>query len=254
MPNYTFTFKKDDIFVEFCTTDKEIIERQFQQWVISASVYAYSAKAQKPEVKAQPVQTIAQPKPQPAPTPVPTVQPMQPQPKVEPQIQPVEKAQVEPSFDLSKEQGETPEVFDKAANLLKTINLIQNPTEAQTAVIEPNFEDILEKTVETTEYDATKSKDPVFLNLINSKNTTDKFHYLMITAYYLSEFEKLERFSLKQINAKLMHNLSEVIDHTTLQSAINQAFIELVPDLTGTSEVGEYRITPAGEEFFANRI
>ncbi len=51
-----------------------------------------------------------------------------------------------------------------------------------------------------------------------------------------------------------MYNLSEVIDHTTLQEAINQNFIELVPDLTGTSEVGEYRITPLGEDFFANRI
>lgn len=256
MPNYTFTFKKDDIFVEFCTTDKEIVERQFQIWVTSASVYAYSQRAKKLEPKPQIVQPIAQPRPQPAPslTPTQTVQSIAPQPKVETQITPVEQPQAEPSFDLSKEQTETPEVFDKAANLLKTINLIQNPAEAQTAVIEPNFEEILEKTVETTEFDATKSKDPVFLNLVNSKNTTDKFHYLMITAYYLSEFEKLERFSLKQINAKLMHNLSEVIDHTTLQSAINQNFIELVPDLTGTSEVGEYRITPAGEDFFANKI
>lgn len=255
MPNYTFTFKKDDIFVEFCTTDKEIIERQFQLWVTSASVYAYSVKTKKPEIKPQAVPPVAAPKPQPAPAAQPEVQP---QPKAEPIAKPVEKPveqpKAEPSFDLSKEQEETPEVFDKAANLLKTINLIQNPTEAQTAVIEPNFEEILEKTVETAEFDTNKAKDPVFLNLINSKNTTDKFHYLMITAYYLSEFEKLERFSLKQINAKLMQNISEVIDHTTLQSAINQNFIELVPDLTGTSEVGEYRITPAGEDFFANRI
>lgn len=254
MPNYTFTFKKDDILVEFCTTDKELVERQFQTWVTSASVYAYSQRAKKLEPKPQVVQPAAQPRPQPAPTPAPIVQPIAPQPKVESQIPPVEQSQAEPSFDLSKEQTEQPEVFDKAANLLKTINLIQNPTEAQTVVPEPNFEEILEKTVETTEYDATKSKDPVFLNLINSKNTTDKFHYLMITAYYLSEFEKLERFSLKQINSKLMHNLSEVIDHTTLQAAINQNFIELVPDLTGTSEVGEYRITPSGEDFFANKI
>lgn len=252
MPNYTFTFKKDDIFVEFCTTDKEIIERQFQLWVTSASVYAYSSKAKKPEVKPQPAVPPVQPKPQPKVEPV--VQPeVQQEPKVETPLQSVETPKAEPSLDLANEQ-ETPEVFDKAANLLKTINLIQNPSEAQTAVIEPNFEEILEKTVETTDFDATKAKDPVFLNLVNSKNTTDKFHYLMITAYYLSEFEKLERFSLKQINSKLMQNLSEVIDHTTLQAAINQNFIELVPDLTGTSEVGEYRITPAGEDFFANRI
>lgn len=251
MPNYTFTFKKDDIFVEFCTTDKEIIERQFQLWVNSASVYAYSTKAKKPEVKPQTMPLAEKPKPQPAPIPQQEAQPAQ---QFEPKPQLAEQPKAEPSFDLSKEAEESPEVFDKAANLLKTINLIQNPAEAQTAVIEPNFEEILEKTVDTSEYDAAKAKDPVFLNLVNSKNTTDKFHYLMITAYYLSEFEKLERFSLKQINAKLMHNMSEVIDHTTLQAAITQNFIELVPDLTGTSEVGEYRITPAGEDFFANKI
>ncbi len=51
-----------------------------------------------------------------------------------------------------------------------------------------------------------------------------------------------------------MQNLSEVIDHTTLQEAINQNFIEIVPDLTGTSEIGEYRLTVAGEDFFANKI
>lgn len=252
MPNYTFTFKKDDIIVEFCTTDKEIIERQFQLWVTSASVYAYSSRTIKLE-NPQSVKSAEKPKPQPTPGPV--VQPeIQPQQKIESQVQPTEQPHAEPSYDLSREKSETPEVFDKAANLLKTINLIQNPVEAQTAVIEPNFDEILEKTVETVDYDTSKSKDPVFLNLINSKNTTDKFHYLMITAYYLSEFEKLERFSLKQINAKLMHNISDVIDHTTLQAALNQNFIELVPDLTGTSEVGEYRITPAGEDFFANKI
>lgn len=51
-----------------------------------------------------------------------------------------------------------------------------------------------------------------------------------------------------------MQNLSAVIDHVTLQEAINQNFIELIPDLTGVSEVGEYRLTPKGEDFFANKI
>ena len=40
MSQYTFTFKKDDIFVEFTTTDKEIVEQQFQIWVADADDYA----------------------------------------------------------------------------------------------------------------------------------------------------------------------------------------------------------------------
>ena len=42
MPKYTFTFKKDDVFLEYITTDKESMERQFQIWVTCASVWAYN--------------------------------------------------------------------------------------------------------------------------------------------------------------------------------------------------------------------
>lgn len=244
MPKYTFTFKKGDIFAEFITTDKEVVERQFQIWVADADDYVKKGSRKS--------------------TPSPT-----PQTEVK-----QEKAQeIEQKVETVQEQStEQPEVFDKASSLLKTINIIQEgSSEAKTEEVaedkkdakiekaeEPsetqNFEEILEKTIESPTFEPTKTQDKVFLNLINSKNTTDKFHYLIITAYYLSEFEKMDRFSLKQINAKLMHNLSEVIDHTTLQEAINQNFIELIPDLTGISEVGEYRLTSAGEDFFANKI
>lgn len=255
MSNYTFTFKKDDIFVEFVTTDKQVVERQFQIWVADADDYAQKhqqalakKKAIQPHLKLQPeIKEEETPK-------VETSEPIKPQPQVEPPKTSVGKTIVE-----EKSQETKPEVFDKASDLLKTINTIQNPpTEEEKSSKTTDFEEILEKTIESTPetvtFETPRAKDPIFLNLINSKNTTDKFHYLMITAYYLLEFEKLERFSLKQINAKLMQNLSEVIDHTTLQEAIDQEFIELVPDLTGISEVAEYRITPAGEDFFANKI
>lgn len=251
MSQYTFTFKKDDIFVNFTTTDKIAVENQFKIWVDSASEYAktHPTKAKKvEEVKPQaekkaPVaekSTTAEQKP--AETIV-----QQPQPEQKPEVA-EEKAEEE--VEETKE-----EVFEQASSLLKTINNIQNPPEEEPKVEEkPDFDAVLEKTIENPTFEPNKVKDPVYLNLVNSKNTNDKFHYLMITAYYLSEFEKMERFSIKQINAKLMNNLSEVIDHTMLQEAINQNFIEFVPDLTGTSDVGEYRLTRLGEEFFANKI
>ena len=226
MSKYTFTFKKDDIFVEFSTQDKDVIEKQFQTWVASADEYAKNH-----------TQKTAKPK---------TITPVVNEPP---------KVQEEKSFVAS---GQEAPVFEKASDLLKTINSIQNKNapeaKEETTLSNINFESVLEEKIENTNFEPQKTKDHVFLNLVNSKNTTDKFHYLMITAYYLSEFEKLERFSLKQINAKLMQNLSEVIDHSMLQEAINQGFIEVLPDLTGISEVGEYRLTMAGEEFFANRI
>lgn len=264
MSKYTFTFKKDDIFVEFVTTDKEVVERQFQIWVADADDYAHN-RSQKP-VK---VKTPPKPKEEEKITPPPIFEDLPVERKAtEPEAKPEIKSEItgEKAEEIVKsvaqlvdESVAQPEVFDKASSLLKTINTIQNPTVEEEKPTETvNFDEVLEKTIENTPenptFEPNRAKDQVFLNLINSKNTTDKFHYLMITAYYLLEFEKMERFSLKQINAKLMQNLSEVIDHTTLQEAINQNFIELVPDLTGTSEVGEYRITPIGEDFFANKI
>lgn len=264
MSKYTFTFKKDNIFVEFTTTDKDVVENQFQIWVANADDYVRDHQ-KKPAQVAQETEEAKNK--------------IQDTKYEEETIQPLTHSPVQPEIE------QQPEVLDKASNLLRTINTIQggvnvsqpSDKEKQTSVeagvnaeikteasdvvsVEEklaeatNFEEVLEKTIENPTFEPEKPQDQVFLNLIKSKNTTDKFHYLIITAYYLSEFEKMERFSLKQINAKLMQNLSEVIDHITLQEAINQNLIELVPDLTGVSEVGEYRLTPAGEDFFANKI
>lgn len=245
MPRYTFTFKKDDIFVEFTTEDMEVVERQFQIWVADADDYARHNKTKPRAEKTEEFQPITEPKSEIA------------NPVSYNEEKPVE--QEEKVIEASTEEKQETQSFDQASNLLKTINSIQNEQDSSAEIVEEtsaptNFEDILEKSIENPTFEPDKTKDQVFLNLIRSKNTTDKFHYLLITSYYLSEFEKLERFSLKQINAKLMQNLSEVIDSSALQEALVQNLLELVPDLTGISEVAEYRLTPAGEEFFANKI
>jgi len=264
MPNYTFTFKKDDVFVEFNSKDKDVVKKQFQIWADAADEHVKnlgsktvnkeqskstgrtreeSNEQQSIEKTVVKSEVLEETKAEPVSEPVLE----QPEQEVKPEV-------IEHASEPVQEKA-TVEVLDQASNLLKTINSIQNPQEE---VIKPeptiNFDDVLVKSIENPTFEPNKVKDQVFLNFIRSKNTNDKFHYLIITAYFLSEFEKMERFSLKQINAKLMQNLSEVIDHTTLQDAINQGFIELVPDLTGTSEITEYKLTMAGEEFFANRI
>lgn len=304
MPRYAFTFKKDDIFVEFVTSDKDVVERQFQIWVADADDYASSLLKKnlkqatpKQEPKSEPVAVQSLDSNQPieeeqsaevvvdepvAETPVEItesvslepeiapeeiVQEVAPAPVVETPSEPKVEPQAEPNFVEFKIEKEEPvsveaevgqaestqEVFDNASNLLRTINTIQTPPTVEEKSVETvKFEDVLEKSIENPTFEpAVGNKDQIFLNLVKSKNTSDKFHYLMITAYYLSEFEKRERFTLKQINSKLMQNLAMAIDHTTLQEAINQNFVELVPDLTGTSEVAEYRLTNSGEEFFA---
>jgi len=286
MPNYTFTFKKDDMFVEFITTDKYIVERQFPIWVNDASIYAQK-KVSKPEqvaeikleapkvappkteapiVEAQPVKTPIAMEPKPMPAEVTGNKEQETggedtlvektiveEPKnidiaeVEPQIETPNEEVAEPTAEIVTESKD--EVFDKASTLLKTINSIQNPEEEPVA--EPvAFEQVLEKSIENPTFEPNPARDQRFLDIVNSKNTTDKFHYLIITAYYLSEIENLNSFSLKQLNAKLMQNLSTLIDHTILQDALTQQFMDIVPDLTGMSDVCEYRLTDKGEEFF----
>lgn len=254
MPNYTFTFKKDDVFVEFNSEDKDVVKRQFQIWVDVADDYVKNigSTAAKDSSK-NTARTREERREAPQPVQENAVKTEVPQEK---KTEQPKEAVIEHAREVVQEKNEqTVEVYDQASNLLKTINSIQNPV-AEEVKPEPtvNFGDVLEKSIENPTFEPNKTKDQVFLNFVNEKNTNDKFHYLIITAYFLSEFDKLERFSLKQINAKLMQNLSEVIDHTTLQEAISQGFIELVPDLTGTSEIGEYKLTEAGEDFFANRI
>jgi hypothetical protein len=239
MSKYTFTFKKDNICVEFSTTNKSVIEKQFKIWVNSASAFVEKKSTSSiPRYNEQKLPSVAEFN------------------KKDEYLQEVKEETVKEKYGfVNKEPG----VFNKASSLLKTINSMQDPVSENDKNQKPfkaqtNFEDVLGQSIKNPTFEPSKLKDQVFLSLIKSKNTKDKFHYLIITAYYLSEFEKSERFSLKQINAKLMHNLSELIDHSTLQEAINQNFIELVPDLTGEYEVAEYRLTMAGEDFFANRI
>lgn len=258
MPRYTFTFKKDDIFVEFTTEDRDVVERQFQIWVADADDYARHNKTKTRSEKGASSSTAKEEI-------IPTVN--------DPAINIHEENIEQPKIEVKQDEVQSstagpleqmPEAFDKASTLLKTINSIQQEQEStpqspelsgeEKQIASVDFESVLEKSIENPTFEPDKTKDQVYLNLVRSKNTTDKFHYLVITAYYLSEFEKLERFSLKQINAKLMQNLAEVIDSATLQDALNQGFIELVPDLTGTSDVTEYKLTREGEEFFANKI
>ena len=47
MSRYTFTFKKDDIFVEISSEDKDVIERQFQIWVNNADQYVKEQELRK---------------------------------------------------------------------------------------------------------------------------------------------------------------------------------------------------------------
>ena len=116
------------------------------------------------------------------------------------------------------------------------------------------FDNILEKSINTpqTELSFKPSpsikKDNAFLNFISSINVEKKIDYLLLTAYYFTQYEQKPRFTLKQLNAKLMQNIAVIIDHSVLQEAINRDYIECLPDLTGLVGASEYRLTAYGEK------
>jgi len=295
--DYKFTFKKDDIFVEFDTTDREALARQFQIWVTCASVYTYQKQRLQEEI--QPSQTQVQNEnSKVAPSQMTPVQvelnpesyvlPMEQLPeqkseeKVEEQrvtlndLQNAPKANLE-EFGISEEK-EPLTLEEKKQEIAKTVehageigshldNLYNiedttvNALETFKEKIEEeddfsnksvDFDKILEMSMNTAPTETEVKKDDRFLKILNVKNVSSKLEYLIVTAYYLSEFEKLDKFTLKLINAKLMQNVKEAVDHNVLQEAIDKGLVEVLPSLPDIANSVEYRLTNAGEEAFLN--
>ena len=298
MPKYTFTFKKGEIELEYVTTDKDSMERQFQIWVTCASVWAYNQekiekglmtsplpKAEKPVIKeeVQPQETIVQAE----------------EVVVTPEIAPVDerdevvngeliitheqdeieresqriiqeyKAEMEAEArkkenDEKKEefkndieqivakeeavQEELSHLYNKPA----TINDFKPEETEEKSDLAKDFDAFLQKSMANPSTEVKEKRDDRFLKVIKVKNVTEKLDYLIVTAYYLSEFERLDRFTLKLVNAKLMENLNEVVDNIVLQEAIDKGLVECLPNYTNIPSAMEYRLTEAGEEAFLN--
>jgi hypothetical protein len=90
--------------------------------------------------------------------------------------------------------------------------------------------------------------------VIEEKNPETMHDYLIVAANYLSEAEGLDRFSIKQINAKVFAFAKKPIDHALIQKAVNNGYIKIVPDYTGMADITEYALTPEGEEYYLNEI
>ena len=295
---YKFTFKKDDIYVEFDTTDKEALARQFQIWVTCASVYTYQ-KQRLQEEEIQPLQAQAQnenPKvtpsqmtpvqvelnPEPHVLPMEQVTEQKSEEKVEEQrvtlndLQNAPKANLE-EFGISEEKEpltleekkqEIAKTVEHAGEIGSHLDSLYNIEDTTVNALETfkekieeeddfsnksvDFDKILEMSMNTAPTETEVKKDDRFLKILNVKNVSSKLEYLIVTAYYLSEFEKLDKFTLKLINAKLMQNVKEAVDHNVLQEAIDKGLVEVLPSLPDIANSVEYRLTNAGEEAFLN--
>ena len=242
MAIYSFRIKKGKYQLDLSTSDKELLVEQFEKWVKDATVYARKRKAS--ECKELVNSQI----------------------KAEEEIT---KKNIEnhlakhPIAELPKLDEEKPsKEFVKKEELKKdNLDIFYAPPAQEKTVesIQQNqsggvFDSILNnslnnpKTELTFKSSPTIKKDNAFLNYISTRKIERKIDYLLLTAYYFTQYEQMPRFTLKQLNAKLMQNIAVIIDHSVLQEAINRDYIECLPDLTGLVGASEYRLTAYGEK------
>jgi len=252
MATYSFVVKKGKYVLELSTTDRELLVSQFEAWVRQAGEYARQQKIKghkdvvNSQIKAEEKITEQNIEAQ--------ISSYQSVPEVnEPKI--TTESKKEPEGEVIEEP-----VSETAKD---DLDIFYAPPVSQESVRENAendtpvrgvFDDILENSMNNpqTELSFKTSpsikKDNAFLNYMNSRKIERKIDYLLLTAYYFTQFEQMPRFTLKQLNAKLMQNLAVIIDHAVLQEAINRDYIECLPDLTGLVGASEYRLTAYGEK------
>lgn len=305
MSKYTFTFKKGDATLEYITTDKESMERQFQIWVTCASVWAYNQeKIEKglmpePEVRGNiceeqvennvvpqaksnfNTEKISENKPsdfeksseekqEPELEHIKTqqeemdeieresqriIQEYKAEMEAEKRKEETEKVKDEFKQEIEVEVAKEEAVKNELSNLYEkpeTINDIQENQPEEQVSLADQFDAFLQKSMSNPSKDVKEKQDDRFLRVLKCKNVTEKIDLLIVTAYYLSEFERLDRFTLKLVNAKLMENLHDVVDNVVLQQAIDKGLVECLPNYTNIPSATEYRLTEAGEAAFLN--
>ena len=235
MSIYSFKITKGKYQLSLSTTDKELVVEQFALWVRKASEYVQKHKIQtckemvntqinaEKEITQKKIDELLQRCPKPEPVeeqPIKTVTPEEKSKNLDIFYAPPQEKKT------ITDMPETPVVFD---NILE--NSIHNPQTELSFKPSPSIK-----------------KDNAFINYINSRKVERKIDYLLLTAYYFTQFEQKPRFTLKQLNAKLMQNIAVIIDHSVLQEAINRDYIECLPDLTGLVGASEYRLTAYGEK------
>ncbi len=237
MSVYSFKITKGKYQLSLSTTDKELVVEQFALWVRKASEYVQKHKVQQcKEIVNSQINAEKEI----------TQQKIDEQLKRMPKSEPVETLQ-EDTASKNLDIFYAPPKVKQESPKVTVEQLEELPQDG-------GFDNILEKSIQApqTELSFKPSpsikKDNAFINFISAKPLEKKIDYLLMTAYYFTQYEQKPRFTLKQLNAKLMQNIAVIIDHSVLQEAINRDYIECLPDLTGLVGASEYRLTAYGEK------
>ena len=245
MATYSFTIRKGKYQLDLITTDKQLLSEQFESWVREAGEYARQKKVREAkntvdsQIKAEEEITKQ---------------------NIEAQInKPVKKVEEENKDSVVNNEKNISEkdldIFYAPSSTepepaTESSQNENQQTESPTGV----FDSILNNTMNNPQIELSLKQNPsikkdnAFINFMGDQKIEKKIDYLLLTAYYFSQFEQKPRFTLKQLNSKLMQNLAVIIDHSVLQEAINRDYIECLPDLTGLVGASEYRLTAYGEK------
>ncbi len=246
MATYSFKITKGKYELILATSDKELVVEQFEKWVKAASKYAKERKAKEckelvnTQIKAEEEITRKNIEEQLAKHPV---------SELLPQGEPVKREEKETEVTSANKNLDIFYAPPSNTNTGETISSIE-AKEPAAGVFDNILENSLNNPQTELSFKASPSikKDNAFLNYMNSRKIERKIDYLLLTAYYFTQYEQKPRFTLKQLNAKLMQNVAVIIDHSVLQEAINRDYIECLPDLTGLVGASEYRLTSYGEK------
>ena len=217
MHEYYFKIKKGDIEFECSTTDKITFEQQLSDWI--------NGLVNGNHIPAPPDESIE-----------------------------------EKEVETSQRNGEQPQRsgFIDVKNLT-TINQITTPPfgirdnkTIEDLYTTDDFENILQDSITNPKTEVIEKKEPLsdFEEFLSTYNPESQLDYLLITALFILNKENLERFTIKQLNAKIVPLSGKPIDHAMIQEAIDENYLRVVPDLTGTSEFTEYTLTENGENYF----
>ena len=231
MSIYTFNITKGKYKLTLSTEDKEFVEDEFEKWVRKASEYVQKQKIREGKNRvANQIETEREI----------TQRKIDDQLKRKPKQRPDDVSE----SVASEQKKEALDVF--YAPPQKSVQ--------KTSSANAGFENVLNNSMNSPQTELsfkpspTIKKDNAFLNYVNGRNVNKKIDYLLLTAYYFAQFEQKPRFTLKQLNAKLMQNLAIILDHSVIQEALNRDYIECLPDLTGMVGASEYRLTAYGEK------
>ena len=235
MTTYSFKVTKGRYQLSLTTTDRDMIVDEFEKWVKKVSDYVQKNKGHESLSNAN-AQAVTERE--------------LTQRKIDEQLKRIPKP----------EQTEEAPIKEEAQKGLDAI-FNQNNTKEEKPTIETAnenvqnvFDTILDRSMQTPQTEMSFKpnpsikKDNAFLNYISGRKIERKIDYLLMTAYYFTQYEQKPRFTLKQLNAKLMQNIAIILDHSVIQEAINREYLECLPDLTGVVGASEYRLTAYGEK------